>query len=74
MTGFTNAEEDLADQAASMRVMPFRIEEVAKRLGAVFVSPSPWTPFSVVDGHLITGQQQESGQEVAMRVIELLEA
>ncbi len=74
MTGFTNAEEDLADQATGMRVMPFRIEEEAKRLGAVFVSASPWTPFSVVDGHLITGQQQESGQEVAMRVIEFLEA
>ncbi|WP_227396073.1 type 1 glutamine amidotransferase domain-containing protein [Jeotgalibacillus aurantiacus] len=65
MTGFTNEEEALADQAAGLKVMPFKIEEEAVMLGADFHKKEPWTSFAVRDGNLITGQQQESGKEVA---------
>lgn len=73
MTGFTNEEEDEADTAVGMKVMPFRIEEEATKRGAHFKKAAPWTPFVVRDGHLITGQQQESGQAVAEELVRYLE-
>lgn len=73
ITGFTNAEEDQADQMVGQKVMPFRIEDEARGRGAAFVSAGAWTPFATRDGHLITGQQQNSGAETARLVIEALE-
>jgi putative intracellular protease/amidase len=72
MTGFTNEEEDYADKAVGRKVMPFRIEDEAKKLGAVFEKASPFKAFAIKDGNLITGQQQHSGAEVARLVIEAL--
>lgn len=74
MTGFANEEEDQADGMVGRRVMPFRIEDEARARGARFVSAPAWTPFATRDGHLITGQQQNSGGETARLVIEALEA
>lgn len=74
MTGFANSEEDQADALVGQRVMPFRIEDEARKLGAHFVSKPAWTAFATRDGHLITGQQQHSGAETARLVIEALEA
>ena len=73
MTGFANSEEDFADKAMGQRLMPFRIEEEARRLGAQFSAAPAFQPYAVRDGHLITGQQQQSGAEVARLVIEALE-
>ena len=73
MTGFTNEEEDQADASVGMKVMPFRIEEEAIKLGAHFKKTEPWTPYVVRDGHLITGQQQESGQAVAEELVRYFE-
>ncbi len=73
LTGFSNAEEDQADQMVGQRVMPFRIEDEATRQGATFVAKPAWTAFATRDGHLITGQQQHSGAETAQLVIEALE-
>lgn len=72
MTGFANAEEDFADQAVGQKVMPFRIEDEARKLGADFVTAPPFHPFAVRDGNLITGQQQHSGHAVAEAVLEIL--
>ena len=74
LTGFTNEEEDQADQMVGQRVMPFRIEDEATAQGARFVTAPAWTAFATRDGHLITGQQQNSGGETALLVIEALEA
>lgn len=38
MTGFANSEEDFADQVVERKVMPFRIEDEARKLGADFVT------------------------------------
>ncbi len=72
MTGFANSEEDYADKAVGRKVMPFRIEDEALKLGAHFLTQRAFTPFAVRDGNLITGQQQNSGAETARLVIEAL--
>lgn len=73
MTGFANSEEDFADQVVGQKVMPFRIEDEARKLGADFVTAPAFQPFAVRDGNLITGQQQHSGHEVAKLVLQALE-
>jgi putative intracellular protease/amidase len=72
ITGFTDEEEDFADKAVGKKVMPFRIEDEAKKLGAEFQKATAFKPFAVKDGNLITGQQQHSGAEVAKLVIDSL--
>jgi len=72
ITGFTNAEEDYADQAVGQKVMPFRIEDEARSKGANFVDGGLLRAFAVRDGNLITGQQQYSGTKVAEIVIQSL--
>lgn len=73
MTGFANVEEDDADEAVwsmnllsrDKHVMPWRIEDELKRLGANYVQAGLWRGFAVRDGNLITGQQNFSGAETA---------
>lgn len=72
MTGFANSEEDYADKVVGKRVMPFRIEDEARKLGANFVTKPAFQPHAVRDGNLITGQQQHSGSEVAKLVLQAL--
>jgi putative intracellular protease/amidase len=74
MTGFANSEEDFADQAVGQTVMSFRIEDEAKKLGANFVAQAAFSAHAVRDGHLVTGQQQNSGAETAKLVLEVLAA
>lgn len=80
VTGFANVEEDFADNAVwSMKLlppgqhlMPWRIEDELKRLGANYVQAGLWRGFAIRDGNLITGQQNFSGEETARLVIEAL--
>jgi putative intracellular protease/amidase len=73
MTGFANSEEDFADQTVGQKMMPFRIEDEASKLGANFVTGEAFSAFAVQDGNLITGQQQNSGGETAKLVLAALE-
>lgn len=72
ITGFANVEEDEADQIVGQRVMPWRIEDLAKEHGANYIQAGRWKAYAVRDGRLITGQQQYSGAETARLVIEAL--
>lgn len=80
VTGFTNGEEDYADNAVwemkllprDQHVMPWRIEDELKKIGANYVQAGAWKGFAIRDGNLITGQQNFSGAEVARLVIEAL--
>lgn len=80
VTGFANVEEDFADEAVwrlgalpkGKHLMPWRIEDELKRLGANYVQAGLWRGFAVRDGNLITGQQNFSGAETAALVIEAL--
>jgi putative intracellular protease/amidase len=72
MTGFANVEEDFVDEYVGQTVMPWHIEDAAKERGANYIQAGRFKAFAVRDGRLITGQQQNSGGEVARRVIEAL--
>jgi putative intracellular protease/amidase len=80
VTGFANVEEDFADNAVwsygllprDKHVMPWRIEDRLKELGANFVQAGLWRGFAVRDGNLITGQQNFSGEETARAVVAAL--
>ena len=72
LTGFSNSEEDYADHAVGRKIMPFRIEDEARRLGANFVAGPAFQPHAVQDGKLITGQQQHSGEATAKLVLAAL--
>jgi len=74
ITGFANSEEDFADQAVGQKVMPFRIEDEARALGADFVAGPAFQPHAIADGNLSTGQQQHSGCVTAGLVLKALES
>ena len=72
-TGFSDAEEADVDATVGQRVQPFWIETSARGLPDThFVVASPWSPFAVRDGMLITGQQQNSGRVAAELLLEAL--
>jgi putative intracellular protease/amidase len=78
VTGFANIEEDFSDRAVwdagalqeGVHVMPWRIEDELKALGANCIQAGMWKSFAVRDGNLITGQQNFSGSATAALVIE----
>ena len=80
VTGFANVEEDFADNAVwsmnllsrDKHVMPWRVEDELKSIGANYVQAGLWRGFAVRDGNLITGQQNFSGAETADTVIRAL--
>ncbi|MCM5571887.1 type 1 glutamine amidotransferase domain-containing protein [Burkholderiaceae bacterium FT117] len=80
VTGFANVEEDFADNAMwsyglltrDKHVMPWRIEDRMREIGANYVQAGLWRGFAVRDGNLITGQQNFSGEETARLVVDAL--
>lgn len=80
VTGFANVEEDFADNAVwslgylprDKHVMPWRIEDELKAIGANYIQAGLWRSFAIRDGRLVTGQQNFSGQETALKVIEAI--
>lgn len=80
VTGFANVEEDFADNAvrsmgalaSDKHLMPWRIEDELRKIGANFVQAGMWRGFAIRDGSLITGQQNFSGTETADLIIETL--
>lgn len=80
VTGFANVEEDFADNAVwsmnllprDKHVMPWRIEDELKRIGANYVQAGLWRGFAIRDGNLVTGQQNFSGAETARVVCDAL--
>ena len=80
VTGFANVEEDFADRFVwdmgalprDRHVMPWRIEDELRALGANFIQAGLWKGFAVRDGNLITGQQNFSGGDTAELIVETL--
>jgi putative intracellular protease/amidase len=80
VTGFANVEEDFADNAVwtmnllskDKHVMPWRIEDEMKKIGANYVQAGLWRGFAIRDGNLITGQQNFSGEETARLLLDTL--
>lgn len=82
VTGFANIEEDFADEAVwgmgalprGQHVMPWRIEDELRKIGANYIQAGLWSGFAHRDGNLITGQQNFSGSETADLLIRALGA
>ena len=80
VTGFANVEEDFADNAVwdmgllarDKHVMPWRIEDALKEMGANYIQAGLWRGFAVRDGNLLTGQQNFSGMETAQALVRAL--
>lgn len=70
ITAFSNAEEEHYAQAD----VPFMLETALRERGANYQSAAPWQAHSIADGRLVTGQNPASAQEVAEKMIAILEA
>jgi putative intracellular protease/amidase len=57
LTGFSNEEETQAGFAGNA---PWLLEDRLRISGARYIAKPPWTPHAVVDGNLVTGQQNYS--------------
>lgn len=47
VTGFANVEEDAANEAAGVKVMPWRIEDAMRERGANYIQDGLWKRFAV---------------------------
>lgn len=66
VTGFSNEEEE---EVQLTKIVPFLVEDELKRLGARFEKVPNWRPFSIIDGHLITGQNPASSTSAAQALL-----
>ena len=71
MTAFTNEEETVATFAGNA---PWLLEDRLRLAGAQFEAGPPWTIHVVVDGNLVTGQQNLSSGAAAAKIVALMEA
>lgn len=72
VTGFSNLEEWLS---GVQNQVPFYLQDALVEAGAVFEKAFlPFTAHAVTDGRLVTGQNPQSSQAVAQRVLALIQA
>jgi len=69
VTGFSNTEEAAVGLT---EVVPFLVEDRLVELGGRYEKADDWTPFVIVDGLLITGQNPASSVGVADALLEAL--
>jgi putative intracellular protease/amidase len=69
VTGFTNEEEE---DVHLTNVVPFLVEDELTREGAIFEKVPKWQPFTVKDGHLLTGQNPASSTVTARALLNFL--
>lgn len=69
VTGFTNTEEEAVQLTD---IVPFLVEDMLKKNGGVYTKIEDWSPYAVVDGRLITGQNPASSEKVAEELLKLL--
>lgn len=69
VTGFTNTEEETVQLT---KVVPFLVEDSLKKSGGVYSQGPDWSPYVLVDGNIITGQNPASSEEAARALVELI--
>ena len=69
VTGFTNTEEDAVQLTD---VVPFLVEDMLKENGGHYTKIQDWSPYAVVDGRLVTGQNPASSEKVAEELLKLI--
>jgi putative intracellular protease/amidase len=70
LTVFTDEEER---GGGTGEATPWFVESRLRELGAVIDAGAPWSSHVVVDGNLITGQNPQSSDEAARRVLAALD-
>ncbi|MCY0979292.1 type 1 glutamine amidotransferase domain-containing protein [Chryseobacterium wangxinyae] len=69
VTGFTNTEEEAVQLTD---VVPFLVEDMLKKNGGVYSKIEDWSPYAIVDGILVTGQNPASSEKVAEELLKLI--
>jgi len=69
VTGFTNGEEAAVGLTD---VVPFLVEDMLNEHGGNYTKGPDFEAYTVVDGHLITGQNPASSEEAARKLLERL--
>jgi len=69
VTGFSNTEEDAVQLTD---VVPFLVEDMLQENGGTYKKGDDWTAFALSDGLLITGQNPQSSELVAEKLMEQL--
>lgn len=69
-TGFTNTEEEAVGLS---KVVPFLVEDMLKKSGALYSKGADWQPYVITDGLLITGQNPASSQPAAKALLDKLQ-
>ncbi len=67
ITGFSNSEEDAVQLTDTV---PFLLEDELKSKGAIYTKADDWHPHAIIEGNLITGQNPQSSEQVALAVLE----
>jgi putative intracellular protease/amidase len=66
VTGFSNSEEAAVELT---EIVPFLLEDELIAKGGNYSKSSDWHPYVITDGHLITGQNPASSEQVAQAVL-----
>ncbi|AJP48872.1 dimethylallyltransferase [Rugosibacter aromaticivorans] len=69
VTGFANSEEDAVGLTT---VVPFLLEDKLKERGGNYSKGADWSPYVLVDGKLVTGQNPASSGPAAEALLKLL--
>ncbi|AZB29756.1 MULTISPECIES: type 1 glutamine amidotransferase domain-containing protein [Chryseobacterium] len=69
VTGFTNTEEEAVQLT---EVVPFLVEDMLKKNGGMYSKIEDWSPYAIVDGRLVTGQNPASSEKVAEELLKLI--
>ena len=73
VTGFTyEADKQLQSMFGSGFIIPHYPQKVLEGAGAIYSSIQPYTPKVIVDGRLITGQDQSAASEYALALLHLM--
>ena len=66
VTGFTNTEEEAVGLT---KVVPLLLEDKLKERGGIYSKGADWSSYVVEDGLLLTGQNPQSAEEVASKLL-----
>jgi putative intracellular protease/amidase len=73
VTGFTyEADKQLQSMFGSDFIIPHYPQKVLEGTGAIYSSIQPYTPKVIVDGRLVTGQDQSAASEYALALLHLM--
>jgi putative intracellular protease/amidase len=71
VTGFSNSEEAAVELS---EIVPFLLEDELQARGGIYSKQDDWTPYSISDGNLVTGQNPASSKKVSEAILSLLAA